>query len=422
MKLKEKLRKLLLDARAIADLAEKEGRDFTGEERTQVENLLKAAAEVKKELEQEKKDQDLKDAILGFEAEMGDQPSQTPGLPGPKGTLGQRFVTSPEFIEWMKRFGGRIPDSTKGLMSPPVLFKNLFQKDLITGASDTSAGAFVETDYTGIYEGIGRYPRTVLELINRRTTSSDLVEFVQQTTRVQEAAPVPEANVTEYSGATGEISGVKPEGKTSFQKVQAPVKTIAVWLPATKRALSDASQIRGIIDQELRDDLYEELEDQVLNGDNVGENFAGLLNTAGILNQAWNTDILTTTRQAITTLLITGFSRATSWVLHPTDWETIELLQDGDGRYYWGGPLARGAPQLWGVPVVQSQAKAQGSALLGDWRKAIIWDREQATIQVSDSHEDFFIRNMVAILAELRAAFGVIRPTAFIEVDVESGS
>jgi HK97 family phage major capsid protein len=59
---------------------------------------------------------------------------------------------------------------------------------------------------------------------------------------------------------------------------------------------------------------------------------------------------------------------------------------------------------------------------MGDFRKAVVWDREQANIQVSNSHEDFFIRNMVAILAEMRAAFGVIRPTAFCVIDLESGS
>ena len=48
-----------------------------------------------------------------------------------------------------------------------------------------------------------------------------------------------------------------------------------------KRALSDAAQIRGIIDQELRDDLAEELEDQILNGNGVGENFTGMLQHGG---------------------------------------------------------------------------------------------------------------------------------------------
>lgn len=207
-----------------------------------------------------------------------------------------------------------------------------------------------------------------------------------------------------------------------FEKVQEPVKTIAVWIPATKRALSDAAQIRGIIDQELHDDLMEELEDQLLNGNGVGENFTGVFNTAGILTQAWDTDLLTTSRKAITYLQVTGRSRATAWVLHPEDWETVELLQDGENRYYWGGPMVQGRAQLWSIPVVTSQSLTQGTALLGDFRKGVIWDREAASIQVSDSHSDFFIRNMVAILAEMRAAFGVIRPSAFVAVDMENGS
>jgi len=248
------------------------------------------------------------------------------------------------------------------------------------------------------------------------------VEFVRQTTQVTQAAAVPEANVTEYSGATGEISGEKPEGTTEFEKVTAAVKTLAVWIPATKRALSDAAQIRGIIDQELRDDLNEELEDQIVNGDGVGENYTGILNTAGILTQAWDTDILTTTRRAKTTLRVTGRSIPTAWLFNPADWENIELLQDAENRYYYGGPINNGPQRLWGVPIVECEAIAEGTGLLGNFRKAVMWDRERASIQVSDSHEDFFIRNMVAILAEMRAAFGLIRPSAFIEIDMAAGS
>jgi len=418
---KEKLRDILLNARTICEKAESEERDFTAEERTQIAALLEDAKRIKEEIKISEGDAALKAAILGFEAEMGQNPVQA----ALKASLGQRFVESTEFVAWLKQVapGGQIPDSMRGLSSPPVEFRSLLGlKDVVTGASDTSAGAFVQVDYTGIYEPLGRYPLNVLELLSRRTTESDLVEFVRQATQVQQAAPVPEANVADYNGATGEISGEKPEATLGFEKVQEPVKTIAVWIPATKRALSDAAQLRGIIDQELRDDLNEELEDQLLNGTGVGENFTGIFNTAGVLVQAFDTDIITTTRKAITTIQVTGRAKPTGWVLNPVDWETIELLKDANNRYYWGGPMVQGRQQLWGVPVVTSQSVTQGTALLGDFRKAVLWDREKASIQVSDSHADFFIRNMVAILAEMRAAFGVIRPSGFVMVDLESGS
>lgn len=425
--LKEQLKAALTAARDIAAKAETEERDFTPEEREQVQAHVTEAGDLKAKIKDLEGDDALRKLVgemgAGLEDNKGDDPPS--GVPGRKGrTIGEQFVTSPQWQEWMKHIApsGHIPETMKGLMSPPVEFKNLFAKDLITGASDTSAGAFVETDYTGIYEPLGRAPLVLRGLISTRQTASDIVEFVRQTTQVTQAASVAEANVTDYAGSTGEVSGEKPEGTTEFEKVTATVKTLAVWIPATKRALSDASQIRGIIDQELRDDLNEELEDQLVNGDGIGENFTGILNTSGILTQAWDTDILTTTRKAKTTLRTTGRSIPTAWLMNPADWETIELLQDGENRYYYGGPINNGQPRLWGVPIVECEAITEGTGLLGNFRKAVIWDRERASIQVSDSHEDFFIRNMVAILAEMRAAFGLIRPSAFIEIDMSAGS
>jgi HK97 family phage major capsid protein len=423
---RDEYRKLLLDAREIADRAEQEERDFTAEERQQVENLLEAAVELKKELDKAKEHAALVKQVMDLNAEFeaGLKTKQTPGQPGKGQTIGERFVTSPQFKGWMEQVApsGHIPESTRGLHSPPVEFESLLRKDLVTGADDESAGAFVETDYTGIYEALGRIPLVLRNLISIRRTTSDLVHFVRQTVQVQEAAPVEEANVTEYSGATGEKSGEKPEGALAFEPVTTPVKTIAVWVPATKRALSDAAQIRGIIDQELRDDLDEEFEDQLLNGDGVGENFTGILNTAGILLQAWDTDLLTTIRRARTTLLVTGRASPTAMICHPNDAETLDLLRDENGRFYFGGPVDGGVQRVWRVPLVECQSMTEGTGLMGDFRKCVVWDREESSIQVSDSHADFFIRNMLAILAEMRAAMGVIRPSAFIEVPFESGS
>lgn len=422
----EKWKELLQKAREIASKAEEEERNLTGEERNQIAKLLEEAKDAKEKDQAAQKDAAIRERIELFSAAF-EEDAPSAGRPGKGGTLGQQFVGSEELKTWMARVApsGRVPDSAKGLMSPPVEFKRLLKfgrKDLITGESDTSAGAFVEVDYTGIYEPLGRYALSVLDMISRRTTTSDLVEFVRQTRRVQEAAPTEEANVTEYGGATGEVSGKKPEGTLELEPVQEPVRTIAVWIPATKRALSDAAQIRGIIDDELRDDLEEELENQIVNGDGVGENFTGILHAANTLAQAWDTDILTTTRRAITTVQVAGRATPTAWVLHPVDWEIIELQTDDTGRYYYAGPRQRGPQTLWGIPVVTSQSLEQGTGLLGDFRKAVLWDREAASIQVSDSHEDFFIRNLVAILAEMRAAFGLIRPSAFCEVDLTIGS
>ena len=83
----EQYRKLLTDARAIADLAAKEERDFTAEERQQIENLLKAAADLKKELEKAKADAELVKQIMDLNAEFeaSPKPKQDPAKPGRAG-------------------------------------------------------------------------------------------------------------------------------------------------------------------------------------------------------------------------------------------------------------------------------------------------------------------------------------------------
>lgn len=415
------LKASLSEARDIAKAAEDGKRDFTTEERSDIAALLDGAKTIKERVKQVKGDAEMRAAIdtLGEGVAAGSAGAMRVA----KLSMGQQFVSNEDWVRFLKSIApnGQIADSRKGIQSPQVPMKGfgLFgKKDVVTGGSDTSAGAFVETDITGIYEPLGRYPLNLRDLVSVRQTGSDTVEFVRQTVQSNAAAPVPEANVATFTGYPGQVSGEKPESSIGFERVTENVKTIATWVPATKRALSDAAQIRGLIDQELREDLAEELENQMLNGNGSGENFTGLAQTANTLSQPFNTDIPVTTRKAITNLAVNGKSIPTGWLFNPQDWETVELLKDSAGDYIYGGPINRGPTTLWGVPVAQSFFQPQGTAWLGNWRKAVLWDREQAGITVSDSHADFFIRNLVAILAEMRAAFGVIRPSAFVEVDL----
>lgn len=427
MNKKQAMLALLEQAEKIAKGADEAERAMTDEEREQVTTLMGQAMELRDEIKSDEHDAQIKAQLAELldDVQLSEERAE-PNPPAAKGTLGQRFLGSPEWQDFVKRVAPTGQFSTGRFGASPAVMIGDFglwgRKELITGLDPTSAGAFIVPDDTGIYEPIGRYPRVIRSLISIRQTTSDTVEYVRQTKQVTEAEPTPEANVKYVTGATGEISGEKPQGEMEFERVAETVKCIAVYVGATKRALADAAQIRGIIDQELREDLADALEWQVFNGNGVGENFVGLANQAGVLAQAFNNNILTTARQAITTLLVTGRQIPTAWTFHPQDWETVELLQDANNRFYGNGPWSQGPARLWGVPVVQSFFQAQGTAWLANWRKAVLWDRQQATITATDSHEDWFIRNMVAILAELRAAFGLIRPSAFVEVDLEGGS
>jgi HK97 family phage major capsid protein len=58
----------------------------------------------------------------------------------------------------------------------------------------------------------------------------------------------------------------------------------------------------------------------------------------------------------------------------------------------------------------------ENSAIVGDFQiGCTLFDQEEAAIRVG-TIDDQFVRNMQTILAELRAAFVVWRPTAFCKV------
>jgi len=416
----EKFMNLLGDAREIVEKALVEGRPMTEDERNKSLNMVNDAKQGLDDVALERKIAELQAAAAkGKEEETQEEV---------KGSMGERFAQNKAYKAWMKQVApnGHIPESAKGLNSPAFQVDMPFEKKaVLTGASATSGGAFVQNDDTGIYVPMGRKPLKLRDLISVRSTNSDTVEFVQQTAKVTQAAGVAEATsaaMPTVTQATGAIvlnpgGGYKPEGTMTFVKVSTPVETVAVWIPVTKRALADAAQLRGIIDQELRDSLMDEIENNILFGQATPD-FVGLAETTGILTQAFSTNILTTARKAITNLATNGLEASpTAFVVAPSDWEAVELA------LFAAAPYLPYQQSMWRIPVVESQYLTAGTAYLGNWKQAVMWDRQQVTISVSDSHADFFIRNLVAVLAEARAAFGVLKPKSFVEIATDaSGS
>jgi HK97 family phage major capsid protein len=238
---------------------------------------------------------------------------------------------------------------------------------------------------------------------------------------VTNAAPVAEA-----SALTG-TSGTKLEGGLVFELVAVAVRTIAEWVPATKRILQDAPMLRAYIDQYLTEDLSIEVEDQIVSGSGSGENFTGILNTAGIGTLAAPVSpatALDNLRKAKRMVRVNAKTNATAVLLNPEDTERIDLLKiNNEANHFVGGALIPGGGgsfgtspgTVWGLPIVESEAVPVNTGLVGDFRRAILFDREATSISIGTAGDDF-IRNLVRVLAELRAGFVVVRPAAFVSV------
>jgi HK97 family phage major capsid protein len=400
---------------------------LTGEQKTEVEGRGKRIEELSASLEESKQYKAARarnEAINASLNSTSDQPNfGTGGREGDPPTtglksLGYRFVESTEYKDWIHAIApsGFPPDGVRVGSSPAVE-----AKDLVTGVSATSAGAMVRRDYAPLVD-FPFQPLTIRDVVTVGRTGSDLIEFPRVTGYTSNAAPVAEATTSPTSFQQAG-NGLKPQSSLALEKVTTSVKTIAHWIPVTRRALSDAPQIQTLIDNFLNIGLELELEEQMIKGDGTGENFLGLDNTPNITIQNFDTNMLTTTRKALTKARVIGRAqRIAGFILNPFDWEALDLTQDNENRYYFGGPMVLGQKRLWGQIVVESEAVFQGTGYTGDTKQAILWDREQATIRMSDGVEDYFVRNLVAVLAELRAAFGVFRPPAIVRMDLHAGA
>ena len=327
--------------------------------------------------------------------------------------VGRRLIEHPDFAGWLDGLTGggtrRISDNM-AVKSPIIeLDANIREMSaLITGLSSTSGGALVVNDRTNILVPLGRDELRVVDLLTRMSTSSDAVEFVRVTTETNNAAGVLEATAVD--------NGAKPESAVALAVVTEIVETIAHWIPITRRAASDANQIMSYVNDFLMYGLLDALNDQIINGTGTSPQLRGLDDLSNTQSQAFDTDILTTTRKARTLVRTVGKANPTAFVMSPENWEEIDLLQDNEARYYFGGPARVGSPMLWGLPVVEEEAVAADQGFVGDWRMGIIFDREQAQIYMTDSHDDFFIRNILVLLAEMRAAIAWLKPQAFVEM------
>jgi HK97 family phage major capsid protein len=305
---------------------------------------------------------------------------------------------------------------------------------LVTGTGSSSAGVLVQPqrlNQGGITVPFMTRPLRLVDLITTGRTDSDEVSYVQWSAFTNAAAETAEA--TAASGS----SGTKPESAMDFAEATTSVRTIAHWIPATKRALADAGQLRTLIEQILRLGLDLRLDTQLASGSGSGENIRGIYNTSGIgaitrrvpatNNTATPETILDVVHRAITTVRL-AFFEPNAVGIHPTDYEAVRLVREtaavanvsggaagnaGSGQYLMGDPLVGDNVTLWGLRPVVSAAFTQGLPVVGDWTQMVMWLREGTQVLASDSHMDFFIRNLVAILAEFRAAVAVLAPAAF---------
>ncbi len=240
------------------------------------------------------------------------------------------------------------------------------------------------------------------DLVTVNTTDTDTIEYTEETVSTDAAVETP------YGTAA-------PESTYTYVLRTALVRRIPHFVPVGKGNLADQSQLTSLINNKLVRGVEKRLDTQIVNGNGVGDNLLGVLNTAGIGTLSGATGTLADNLHKILTIVrIANEGDPTAFGISPVDMEKFVLLKDTVGNYlHTQGPQSATPPTIWGLPAVVSTNFAAGVAVVGDWSAAELWIRSGVAVAASDSHSDYFLRGLVAMLAEMRAAFAVTQPKAF---------
>ena len=311
-------------------------------------------------------------------------------------TAGERFVQD----EGFKAFAGQTRPRGRHIVEV---------KDISSLTTDAagSVGSLVQPQRVAGTE-LPQRRMTIRALLAQGNTNSNSIEYDKEKLFTNSAAPVAEG-------------AAKPQSELQFEDATAPVRTIAHWMRASVQILADAPGLRSIIDQRLRYGLAYAEEQQLLNGSGSGQNLEGLITAAtaysapGSLTASTSVDVV---RLMILQVALAEYP-ANGIVMNPIDMAAIEMAKDTAGGYLIGDPQGTIQKRLWGLPVIETQAIGVDKALVGAFNLAAqIFDRQDATVEVSTEDQDNFVKNKVTIRAEERLALAIYREAALVYGDL----
>lgn len=341
-------------------------------------------------------------------AAEGDAPR---GYQGNK-SLGAQMIESKSWKDISERHAAGL--SFHGAIEAKAILDGSFVPGGNATSYDGSAGPVIVPQLVPGIFGINQRPLVVEDLIPAGTTNSPAVWYVIESSWTNAADAVAEG-------------GTKPAMNDVLQRVQEPVSKVAQLYKVSDEMISDAQQYKSFLDARLVLGLRLKVQQQLLNGSGTLPQLRGLNNRSGFnttvvsgslaaSNRAWFTAIL----DQVTAIRTTGFVEPNAVLVNPLDWATLQKATDTNGQYYNGGPFMRqygnNAPNvtsIWGIPLVATLEQPQGSALVGNFADAQVWNRAGVVVETSNSDGTDFQNDIVTVRGERRLGLAVYRPLSF---------
>lgn len=306
-----------------------------------------------------------------------------------------------QVLDNMKKFGSDL-SRMKENKSMAVGFNVLF--------NTKAAGTMTSGNYSGGNVGLSSWDSDFARVVRRNP-------FLRQ---IISTRPMNNQGIAwaEQANADPGEAGMTAEGaaktQTDFDVVERreTAKKITSYIKVSKEALDDVSYLASEINQELVELIELKLDEQILSGDNLGQNLKGILTytpsfsvaatvLANGVDEANNFDVL---RAAAWQIANSGKGKfqPNYALVNPIDAALMDLTKASDGHYVMPPFVSAGGQTIYGLKIIENVGVTAGDFLVGDFRKSILGIREDINIQVGYENDDF-TKNLVTILGEMRA-------------------
>jgi hypothetical protein len=360
-------------ATSLADTAAGESRDLTDTERASLATMQERCAAIDSQLTTYGAQVDATRAYAALRGRLSETTDD--GSHAPAGALATRGAQTPE--HWTDPLIAKLSGSgyngrgSLELGEAPLLFERA--PVMVEGFPGTIPPYYFKPTPW-------KMATPLLDVCGRVTVSSNSVEWYTWPAMFPEAPVVPEGQA-------------KPEIDFPPTPHSASLQTYAHHKPLSRQALEDVPQIQSIIEGALRGGVFRSLEAGVIAA------LAAASAAGGIIPTVDGADMLYATRLGLATVQTAGYTVANAVIMNPLDFAALDVRVMEETVT---GPIP--TTRVWGLPVLVSADVVQGESWVGDFSTGVtVFARNAMGVFMSDSHADYFVKNLLVILAEQRA-------------------
>lgn len=388
--------KAVAECEKIVAKAESEHRQPTDEEREALKHFTQVAHDFAGKIKVERDNRELVKGIAELSKSLAGEPSEAPRTAR---TLGAAFVQSEAYRSIRER-------GTTGVFNSGPIHMPAF--GAVAGVVTEGAGDNDEMLLPQRIPGIVEPVEAPLGLTDLFATGvigqGNTVILVRETVTDNNAAVVAEA-------------AAKPASDIQFNTETATLEKIATVIKVSNEMLEDVDAMESYLNNRLALFVRQAREDAL-----VTQLLAQATSTgdAGDVGGSNTFDAILGGAVAVQR---NGGLPADGVAMSLLTWATLLAEKDGQDRYISNGPFTDTSQRLWGrYSVAITERLGDNDIVVGAFQQGgTVWrKRSGVTVDATNSNEDDFLHNLVAIRAEERAVLFLQRPAAFAVVSVAS--